>query len=95
MPYGHSLVSLGLYSFASVAFYKAALRASFGYAEALAGATFAASLTSELADSALLCYLRRRSLCERDTKGTNLSFSAERKKDSRPNGRLSFLSKSD
>ena len=45
-----------------------------------------ASLTSELAASASLGYLRRRSLCERDTRGTNLSFSAERKKDSRPNG---------
>ncbi|MBQ9070230.1 MAG: hypothetical protein IJY23_02640 [Clostridia bacterium] len=44
------------------------------------GATFAASLTSKLADSALLGYLRRRSLCELRRESQQISPSQPKEK---------------
>ena len=44
------------------------------------GATFAASLTSKLADSALLGYLRRRSLCELRRESQQISLLRQKKK---------------
>ena len=53
------------------------------------GATFAASLTSELADSALLGYLR---LSLRSTaQGENPFFSAKKKNTEHPNGYSALL----
>ncbi|MBO7304368.1 MAG: hypothetical protein J6V09_04025 [Clostridia bacterium] len=68
----------GLYSLrATSASVRLALRAMSRQCRNARGATVAASLTSELADSALLGYLRRR--CATAQEGANLSFSAKRK----------------